>query len=89
MYGCSGIQSPTRLGDWVVYERPGPSAAVPASGRGTFVTEQDAGVLQMRTSRRVALIVPDMANPFNVEVVGSVEKHQLTLPEKRKFGSEF
>lgn len=44
-------------------------------GRGTFVTDQDAGVLQMRTSRRVALIVPDMANPFNVEVVGSVEKH--------------
>jgi DNA-binding LacI/PurR family transcriptional regulator len=44
-------------------------------GRGTFVSDQDAGVLQMRTSKRVALIVPDMANPFNVEVVGSVEKH--------------
>lgn len=44
-------------------------------GRGTFVSKQDASVLQMRTSQRVALLVPDMANPFNVEVVGSVEKH--------------
>jgi len=44
-------------------------------GRGTFVSDQDAGVLQMRVTKRVALLVPDMSNPFNVEVVGSVERH--------------
>lgn len=43
-------------------------------GRGTFVTSEDAAALQARTSRRVALLVPDMVNPFNIEVVGSLER---------------
>jgi len=44
-------------------------------GRGTFVSNQDTATLQVRSSKRVAMVVPNMQNPFNVEVVGSVEKH--------------
>ena len=44
-------------------------------GRGTFVAEVNLESIQTRGSKRIALLAPDMQNPFNVEVIGSLEKH--------------
>ncbi|NIA13700.1 MAG: substrate-binding domain-containing protein [Nitrospiraceae bacterium] len=43
-------------------------------GRGTFVTEQSDEAIRALDRRSVAVIVPDMSNPFNVEIVRSIEK---------------
>ena len=43
-------------------------------GRGTFVTGMSKTTPFPRGPKRVALLVPDMSNPFNVEVVRSLEK---------------
>jgi len=44
-------------------------------GRGTFVTEHSDEAIRALDRRSVAIIVPDMQNPFNVEIVGNIEKH--------------
>lgn len=43
-------------------------------GRGTFVTEHSDQAIRSLERKTVALIVPDMVNPFNVEIVRSIER---------------
>jgi LacI family transcriptional regulator len=42
-------------------------------GRGTFVTDQSEAAILALDRKSVAVIVPDMQNPFNVEIVGAME----------------
>jgi len=43
-------------------------------GRGTFVTPQDADGSYPRIKKAVCAIIPDMTNPFYIEVIASMER---------------
>ena len=47
-------------------------------GRGTFVSPRDPDTTTRRR-RTVSVVVPDMSNPFHVEVVGSLERRLRDL----------
>ncbi len=43
-------------------------------GRGTFVMPPDSRSPKARARRSIAVVVPEMSNPFHVEVVGALER---------------
>lgn len=43
-------------------------------GRGTFVMPPDSRSPKARARRSIAVVVPEMSNPFHIEVVGALER---------------